>query len=136
MRSAGLPLVVAAFLAAAQSGASARDGVRFDRPVYTTDTTVLCPNQGDIAALSRASEANDRAAVERIASRSCRLPGLDLRLSVVAMPGLYDPDVEVRIASALNLDPSLPRGKLWTLKTMLSNQPSSAATNAPPPAPR
>jgi hypothetical protein len=37
------------------------------------------------------------------------------------MPGLYDPDVEVRVASAPDLGAGLPRGKVWTLKSMLRN---------------
>jgi hypothetical protein len=37
------------------------------------------------------------------------------------MPGLYDPDVEVRVASAPGLGASLPRGKMWTLTSMLRN---------------
>jgi hypothetical protein len=134
MRRVVLSLVAASSLGAMHSAALAQDAVHFDRPIYTTEAAVLCPRQGDITALRRASEDSDRTAFERIAGRTCKTVGPDIRLSVVAKPGIYDPDVEVRVASAPDLDPSLPRGKLWTLKTMLSNQLSGAAVNGPPPA--
>jgi hypothetical protein len=136
MRGVVLPLAAASFLGVAYSAALAQEAVRFDRPVYTTEAAALCPRQGDITALRRALEDGDRAAFERVASQNCKAPGPDIRLTVVAMPGLYDPDVEVRVASAPNLDPSLPRSKLWTLKTMLSNQPSGATVAAPSSIPR
>ncbi len=136
MRGVVLPLAAASALGAVHSVALAQDAVRFDRPVYTTEAAVLCPRQGDITALRRASEDSDRTAFERIAGRTCKTVGPDIRLSVVAKPGIYDPDVEVRVASAPDLDPGLPRGKLWTLKTMLSNQPSGAPVAAPSPVPR
>ena len=96
--------------------------VRFDRPVFTTESTVLCPRQYDITLLRRASDDNDRAAFERLAGTACKLPGPDIRLTVVTSPGLYDPVVEVRAGGgAQNLGPGVPRGKVWTLKTMLRN---------------
>jgi hypothetical protein len=116
-----LLLTTAALCAALHGTASAQDAVRFDRPVFTTAATVLCARQGDIAALRRASDDNDRAAFERIASTTCKLAGPDIRLSVVAKPGLLDPDVEVRVNSAPGTEANLPRGKVWTLKTMVRN---------------
>ena len=124
------PLGAALLLGASRPAVAAEEAVRFDRPLFTTEGTVLCPSQGDVAALRRAADGGDTAAFERIAGRACKMPGPDIRLSVVARPGLYDPDVEVRVAAAPGLDPGLPRGKVWTLKAMLRNQPGAA------PAPR
>jgi hypothetical protein len=99
--------------------------VRFDRPVFTTDTTALCPQQHHIAALRRALDDNHRAAFDRAArDGACKLVGPDIRLTVVAPPGAYDPDVEVRVAgdAPAGLDGgTLPRGKVWTLKSMVRN---------------
>ena len=50
--------------------------------------------------------------------------GPDIRLAVVSRPGAYDQDVEVRVAgdAPAGLDGgALPRGKVWTLKTMVRN---------------
>ena len=116
-----LSLTVVAVCGAVHGVAVAQDTVRFDRPIFTTEATVLCVRQQDITALRRASDDNDREAVERITSRNCKQVGPAIRLTVVAKPGLYDPDVEVRVASAPDLDPSLPRGKMWTLKGMVRN---------------
>ena len=121
MRRIFLPLVVAAFYAMMPGGATAQDAVRFDRPIFTTEAAVLCARQGPIALLRRAADGGDRAEFERIASRDCKRVGPDLRLTVVARPGLYDPDVEVRVASAPDLDPGVPRGRMWTLKSMVRN---------------
>lgn len=100
-------------------------GVRFDRPIFTTDGTALCPRQHQIAALRRALDDNDRAAFDRAAKdNGCKLVGPDIRLTVVARPGAYDPDVEVRVAgdAPAGLDGvALPRGKVWTLKSMVRN---------------
>ena len=53
---------------------------------------------------------------------ACKLVGPDIRLAVVARPGAYDPDVEVRVAGdAPDAAAGLPRGKVWTLKTMVRN---------------
>ena len=117
----GLSLTMVAVCGAMHGVAVAQDTVRFDRPIFTTEATVLCARQQDITALGRARDDNDRTAVERIVNRNCKQVAPDIRLTVVAKPGLYDPDVEVRVASAPDLDPSLPRGKMWTLKSMLRN---------------
>jgi hypothetical protein len=113
--------VAAVFFAMMNGAALAQEALRLDRPLFTTSATALCQRQSDISALHRASEANDRAAVERTLGTRCKAVGPDIRLIVVSMPGLYDPDVEVRIASAPDLDAGLPRGKMWTLKSMLRN---------------
>ena len=48
--------------------------------------------------------------------------GPDIPLTVVARPGSYDSDVEVRVASdGPGGEAGLPRGKVWTLKTMVRN---------------
>jgi hypothetical protein len=117
----GFSLAMAALFGTMPGVMTAHDTVRFDRPIFTTETTVLCARQQDIAALRRASNDNDRATIDRITSRNCKQVAPDIRLTVVAKPGLYDPDVEVRVASAPDLDPSLPRGKMWTLKSMVRN---------------
>lgn len=131
MREAVLALVAAALcgamsgLAAAQQVAMApqASAVRFDRPVFTTDNTALCPHQHKIAALRRALDDNDSAAFDRAArDGSCKLVGPDIRLTVVAQPGAYDLDVEVRVAGdAPGGGAGLPRGKVWTLKSMVRN---------------
>jgi hypothetical protein len=99
--------------------------VRFDRPIFTTDSTSLCPRQHHIAALRRALDDNDRAAFDRAArDGACKMVGPDIRLAVVARPGSYDPDVEVRVSdeAPAGIDPgTLPRGKVWTLKSMVRN---------------
>jgi hypothetical protein len=97
--------------------------VRFDRPIFTTDSTALCPRQHHIAALRRALDDNDRAAFDRAAKdNGCKLVGPDIRLAVVARPGAYDPDVEVKVAGdAAGGEAGLPRGKVWTLKSMVRN---------------
>jgi hypothetical protein len=121
MRRVLLPLAAMAFWGAAQHGAVAQDAVRFDRPVFTTEATVLCPRQEHVTLLRRAEDGRDRTNFDRIASRDCKKVGPDLRLTVVARPGLYDADVEVRVASAPDLDPGVPRGRMWTLKNMVRN---------------
>ena len=88
----GLSLTVVAVCGTMHGVAVAQDTVRFDRPIFTTEATVLCARQQDITALRRASDDNDRAAVERITSRNCKQVGPDIRLTVAAKPGLYDPD--------------------------------------------
>ena len=127
----GAVLALATALSGALSGAAAAQGtlvaqsttVRFDLPVFTTDSTALCPRQHQIAALRRALDDNDRAAFDRAArDGACKLVGPDIRLAVVARPGAYDPDVEVRVAGdAPSADAGLPRGKVWTLKSMVRN---------------
>ena len=64
-----------------------------------------------------------RAAFDRAAKEgACKLAGPDIRLTVVARPGSHDPDVEVRVAGdAPSADTTLPRGKVWTLKSMVRN---------------
>lgn len=125
MRGLALSLVVAALVCGARPGAAvaqdAAGALRFDRPIFTTEGTVLCARQEQIGALRRASEENDRTAFDRAAKGTCKTVGPDVRLTVVAMPGLYDPDVEVRVSGAQNLEPGLPRGKMWTLKSMVRN---------------
>ena len=130
MRGAVLALVAAALCGALHGTASAQAtmvaqgaAVRFDRPVFTTDSTALCPRQHQIAALRRALDDNDRVAFDRAArDGACKLAGPDIRLTVVARPGAYDPDVEVRVAGdAPGGEAGLPRGKVWTLKTMVRN---------------
>ncbi len=76
-----------------------------------------------IAALRRALDDNDRAAFDRAAKDgACKLVGPDIPLAVVARPGSYDPDVEVRVAGdGPGGEAGLPRGKVWTLKTMVRN---------------
>src|ERR671917_105460 len=109
MRGAVLALAAATALCGALNGTSmARaqiamapqaSGVRFDRPIFTTDGAALCPRQHQIAALRRALDDNDRVAFDRAArDGACKLAGPDIRLTVVARPGAYDPDVEVRVA--------------------------------------
>jgi len=98
--------------------------VRFDRPLFTTEGAALCSRQHQIAALRRALDDNDRAAFDRAAKEgACKLVGPDLRLTPVARPGTYDPDVEVRVAgeAPAGADAALPRGKVWTLKSMVRN---------------
>jgi hypothetical protein len=101
--------------------AGGQEALRFDKPVFTIDGAVLCPRQEQITAIRRAQEDNDRLAADRVIAASCKAVGPDIRLSVVAAPGLRDPDVEVRVVSTPGLDPSLPRGSRWTLKTMVRN---------------
>ena len=130
MRGAVLALVASALCGALHDTASAQatmvaqgSTVRFDRPVFTTDSTALCPRQHQIAALRRALDDNDRAAFDRAAKEGCcKLVGPDIRLTVVARPGAYDPDAEVRVAGdAPGVEAGLPRGKMWTLKSMVRN---------------
>ena len=133
MRGAVLASVaaVAALYGALHGGAAVAQGtlvsqgstVRFDRPIFTTDSTALCPRQHQIAALRRALDTNDRAALDRAAKESaCKLVGPDIRLTVVARPGAYDPDVEVKVADdGAGGEAGLPRGKVWTLKSMVRN---------------
>lgn len=65
---------------------------------------------------------NDRAASDRAATEgACKLVGPDIRLRVVARPGAYDPDVEVRVDGAPDAEAGLPRDKVWTLKSMVRN---------------
>ena len=75
-----------------------------------------------MAALRRALDDNDRAAFDRAADGACKLVGPDIRLAVVARPGAFDPDVEVRAAGdAPGGGAGPPRGRVWTLKTMVRN---------------
>ncbi len=129
MRGATLALTAATVLCGALSGVALGQGalapvsstVRFDRPVFTTDGAALCPRQQQIAALRRALDDNDRSTFDRAArDGACKLVGPDIRLAVVARPGAYDRDVEVRVAGdAPSADAGLPRGKVWTLKSMV-----------------
>ena len=132
MRGAVLALAASALCGALHGSASAQatmvpqgTAVRFDRPIFTTDNTALCPRQHQIAALRRALDDNDRAAFDRAAKDgACKLVGPDIRLTAVSRPGAYDPDVEVRVVgdAPAGLDGgALPRGKVWTLKTMVRN---------------
>ena len=130
MRGAVLVLAAAALFGAACGDAAAQGTlvaqsttVRFDRPIFTTEGAALCPRQHQIAALRRALDDNDRAAFDRAAKDgACKLAGPDIPLAVVARPGSYDPDVEVRVAGdAPGGEAGLPRGKVWTLKTMVRN---------------
>lgn len=132
MRGAVLALAVSALCGALQGAASAQGiiapsgaAVRFDRPLFSSDGAALCPRQHQIAALRRALDDNDRAAFDRAAKDgACKLVGPDIRLAVVARPGAYDLDVEVRVAGDAppGLDGgALPRGRVWTLKTMVRN---------------
>ncbi len=130
MRGAVLVLALAASFGAPHGDASAQiamapqaSAVRFDRPIFTTDGAALCPRQHQIAALRRALDDNDRAAFDRAAKDgACKLVGPDIPLAVVARPGSYDPDVEVRVAGdASEAAAGLPRGKVWTLKSMVRN---------------
>ena len=130
MRGAVLALAVAASFGAPHGGALAQatmvtqgTTVRFDRPIFTTDSTALCPRQHHVAALRRALDDNDRPAFDRAAwEGACKMVGPDIRLAVVARPGAYDPDVEVRVAGdAPGGEAGLPRGKVWTLKSMVRN---------------
>lgn len=117
-----LPTKVAiAFCCALHGAAMAQETVRFDRPIFTTAATTLCARQEQVTALRRAMEADDRAAFDRIAGSTCKPVGPDIRLTVVATPGTRDPDVEVRVVTAPGLDGNVPRGRMWTLKTMVRN---------------
>ncbi|NOG69204.1 hypothetical protein [Roseicella sp. DB1501] len=121
MRGALLSFLVASALIAPGGPGRAQEGVRFDRPVFTTDATALCRRQDQVAALRRALDDNDRAAIDRIIAETCRLVGPNIRLSVVTMPGLYDPDVEVRVAGRPVMPAGLAQGTVWTLKALLRN---------------
>jgi hypothetical protein len=101
--------------------AGGQEGPRFDRPIFTVEGAVLCSRQEQISAVRHAQEDNDRPAADRMIAASCKVVAPGIRLGVVAAPGLRDPDVEVRVVSAPGLDPSLPRGSRWTLKTMVRN---------------
>ena len=64
----------------------------------------------------------DRAAFDRSAKDgACKLVRPDIQPPVVAPPSSYDPDVEVRMGDAPDADGSLPRGKVWPLKSMVRN---------------
>ena len=75
MRGAVLVLAAATALSGAPHGAAVAQGtlvaqsttVRFDRPIFTTEGTALCPRQHQIAALRRALDDNDRAAFDHAA---------------------------------------------------------------------
>lgn len=134
MRGSVLALAVATALCGALPGPTAAQqvamapqasNVRFDRPLFTADGAALCPRQHHIAALRRALDDNDRAAFDRAArDGACKVVGPDIRLTVVARPGAYDQDVEVRVAgeAPAGTDGSaLPRGKVWTLRSMVRN---------------
>lgn len=109
-------------------------GARFDRPIFTTDGTALCPRQHHVAALRRALDDNERAAFDRAAREGgCKVVGPDIRLAVVEPPGSYDVDVDVRVAGdAPSGEPGLPRGRVWTLKSMVRNQPNGETRAEPP----
>ncbi|RAI58572.1 hypothetical protein [Roseicella frigidaeris] len=121
MRAVVLSLGAILALGAPSGPGRAQEGVRFDRPVFTTDATALCRRQDQVAALRRALDDNDRAAIDRLVAESCRLVGPNIRLSVVARPGLYDPDVEVQVAGGPAVPASLARGTAWTLKALVRN---------------
>ena len=107
------------------NGGEARLGAAacLHRPVFTAEGAALCPRQHQIAALRHALDDNDRGAFDRTArDGACKLVGPNIPLAVVARPGSYDPDVEVRVAGdAPGGEAGLPRGKVWTLKTMVRN---------------
>lgn len=71
--------------------------------------------------MRRAMDADDRAAFDRIFSSTCKPVGPDIRLTIVTTPGSRDPDVEVRVSAAPGLEGTVPRGKMWTLKSMIRN---------------
>ena len=132
MRGAVLALAASALFGALHGTASAQatmaaqgTTLRIDRPIFTTEGAALCPRQHQIAALRRALDDNDRAAFDRAAKEgACKMVGPDIRMAVVARPGAYDQDVEVRVAgdAPMGIDgAALPRGKVWTLKSMLRN---------------
>ncbi len=129
MRGAVLVLAAAALFGAPHGAALAQgtlvaqgSAARFDRPIFTTEGTALCPRQHQIAALRRALDDGDRAAFDRAAKDgACKLVGPDIPLAVVARPGAYDPDGEVRVSEAPEGVAGLPRGKVWTLKSMVRN---------------
>src|SRR3954469_25743208 len=115
-------LVAAALLiGATPSTATAQQAVNFERPIFTTPGTALCASQSQVAALRRALDDQDRATIERIVAGPCTLVGPNIRLTVVAAPGRYDPDVEVRVGPNPGLDRTVPRGNMWTLKALLRN---------------
>jgi hypothetical protein len=76
-----------------------------------------------MTALRRALDENDRAGIDRAGKDGgCKMAGPDVPLTVVARPGAYDPDVEVRVAGdAPGAVAGLPRGRMWTLKSMVRN---------------
>ena len=114
-------VVAASLLGAAPRLVVAQQEVNFERPVFTTPGTALCTSQSQVAALRRALDDQDRAAIDRIIGETCRLVGPNIRLSVVSTPGTYDPDVEVRVHRTPALDLAVPRGSVWTLKALLRN---------------
>ncbi|TDH58185.1 hypothetical protein E2C06_33880 [Dankookia rubra] len=101
--------------------ATAQQDVNFQRPVFTTQGTALCGSQSQVAELRRALDDQDRATIQRIVAGPCTLVGPNIRLTVVAAPGTYDPDVEVRVGPVAGLDRTVPRGNTWTLKVLLRN---------------
>src|SRR3954468_12953460 len=119
MRTLSIATVTA--LSVIGPAAMAQEAVRFDRPIFTVEGTALCPRQAQVAAIQRAIEGNDHVAAERAIAASCRVVGPDVPLVVVARPGRYDPDVEVRVAAAAGLDPAGARGPRWALKSMGGN---------------
>lgn len=101
--------------------AAAQQEVNFERPIFTTQGTALCASQIEVAALRRALIDNDRVTIDRVVREACKLVGPNIRLTVVAAPGSYDPDVEVRVIPIPGLDRTVPRGNTWTLKALLRN---------------
>ena len=115
-------LIAAAWLLGATPlTAAAQQEVDFQRPVFTTQGTALCASQSQVAELRRALDDQDRATIQRIVAGPCTLVGPNIRLTVVAAPGSYDPDVEVRVGPTPGLDRAVPRGSMWTLKALLRN---------------
>jgi hypothetical protein len=114
-------MAAALLLGATPMAATAQQEVNFQRPVFTTQGTALCASQSQIAELRRALDDQDRATIQRIVAGPCTLVGPNIRLTVVAAPGTYDPDVEVRVGPTPGLDRTVPRGNAWTLKALLRN---------------
>ncbi|MFC7475646.1 hypothetical protein ACFQS7_14840 [Dankookia sp. GCM10030260] len=121
MRQSVHLMAAASLLGMAPLAAVAQQEVNFQRPIFTTQGTALCATQGQIAELRRALDDQDRATIQRIVAGPCTLVGPNIRLTVVAAPGSYDPDVEVRVGPASGLDRTVPRGNTWTLKALLRN---------------
>jgi hypothetical protein len=116
-----LAIATLAALSVISPSLEAQEAVRFDRPIYTLENAALCSRQQQVAAISRAIEGGDHVAADRLIAASCKVVGPDIALTVVARPGLYDPDVEVRATAVPGLDPAVPRGARWTLKSMVRN---------------
>ena len=114
-------LAAASLLGAMPHSVCAQQEVNFQRPIFTTLGTALCASQGQVAGLRRALDDQDRATIQRLVAGPCTLVGPNIRLTVVAAPGSYDPDVEVRVGPAPSLDRTMPRGNTWTLKALLRN---------------